>query len=73
MVKRGYVRLLYIDINTQLTLYLCLNPVREGRHPRINAGLAFLSTAVSPGCDAMELKSTRYSVLVDQGAARISL
>lgn len=53
----------------RLTLYLGLNPVREGRHPSVDARLALLPAAVSPGRDAVELEATRDAVLVDQGAS----
>lgn len=57
----------------KLTLYLSLNPVRESRHPCVDSRLALLPAAVSPGRDPVELEATRDSVLVDQGAPRISL
>lgn len=53
----------------RLTLYLGLNPVGEGRHPCVDARLALLPTAVSPGRDAVELEPARNAVLVDQWAS----
>lgn len=50
-------------------MYLGLNPVGEGRHPSVDARLALLPAAVSPGRDAVELEATRDAVLVDQGAS----
>ena len=57
----------------KLTLYLILNPVRKSRHPSVDSRLSFLPAAISPGGNTIELEPTRNSVLVDQGASRISL
>lgn len=76
-VNRLLLQHIFVDIVfyccLKLTLYLRVNPVRESRHPCVDSRLALLPTAVSPGCNAIQLETSWNSILVNQGTSRVSL